>query len=158
MKAHDIFLKAYQIASEAHSGQTRRDGKTPYIKHIDAVIARVKERHETAVLLRDMTEDELYSLMAVAALHDVAEDTSVTAADLLAAGIPQEVVDAVVVMTHPAGERYFDYLIRVKANPLAAKVKVADMLSNLADSPTDRQIVKYAKGLLFLVDGKSESS
>jgi len=40
----------------------------------------------------------------------------------------------------------------VKCNELARKVKIADMLSNLADNPTDKQIKKYAKGLLFLVD------
>jgi hypothetical protein len=46
---------------------------------------------------------------------------------------------------------YDDYPERVAASPIAAKVKIADMLSNLADDPTPKQIRKYAKGLLRLV-------
>ena len=49
------------------------------------------------------------------------------------------------------GPDYEDYLGGIKGNPIAKKVKIADMLSNLSDHPSDRQIVKYAKGLLLLV-------
>jgi len=45
---------------------------------------------------------------------------------------------------------YEDYLEDVKKNPLARTVKIADMLSNLADNPTKNQIIKYSKGLLYL--------
>ena len=44
------------------------------------------------------------------------------------------------------------YLARVKENPIALKVKIADMLCNLADDPTPRQVEKYRKGMLFLQD------
>jgi hypothetical protein len=58
-------------------------------------------------------------------------------------------------MTHKDGESYGKYLEPIKNNPLAKKVKIADMLANLADSPTEKQIQKYAKGLLFLLDDYS---
>ena len=124
------------LALAAHNGQFRRDGVTPYIKHPEAVAARVKG-------------DEMAE--AVAWLHDVIEDTDQTADDLRAMLVPDNVIAAVELMTHPHGEPYKDYLKRIKTNPLATKVKIADMLANLSDSPTERQIKKYARGLLFLL-------
>ena len=84
-------------------------------------------------------------------LHDVLEDTSETPITLTAYGVPKIVVDAVVALTKVEGEAYPNYLSRVAGNPIARRVKIADMLSNLADSPTDHQIRKYASGLLALV-------
>jgi hypothetical protein len=43
------------------------------------------------------------------------------------------------------------YLRRIKSDPVAKRVKIADMLANLGDRPSERQIVKYAKGLLILL-------
>lgn len=34
----------------------------------------------------------------------------------------------------------------------AKTVKIADMLANLADDPTEKQIKKYALGLVYLLD------
>lgn len=124
------------LAYDAHFGQFRRDGITPYINHPKAVADRVKGD--------DISE-------AVAWLHDVLEDTDYTVADLRAKLVPDNVIAAVELMTHPHGEPYEDYLKRIKTNPLATKVKIADMLANLSDSPTERQIKKYARGLLFLL-------
>jgi len=39
----------------------------------------------------------------------------------------------------------------VKENEIARKVKVADMLHNLSDEPTKKQILKYAQGLVALL-------
>jgi len=129
--------KAESIARHAHAGQFRRDGVTPYAEHPKAVAARVGS--DAAAIM-------------VAWLHDTIEDTAETAASLAAKGVPPCVVEAVQLMTHPPGESYQTYLERIKTSPLAAKVKVADMLANLADTPTERQIRKYARGLLFLLD------
>lgn len=84
-------------------------------------------------------------------LHDVLEDTAETPDTMRAAGIPERVIDAVRVLTKADGVSYREYLERVKADEIARKVKVADMLHNLSDSPTERQIVKYARGLLTLL-------
>ena len=128
--------KIRSLAESAFEGHFRRGGE-PAIKHSEAVVARVKG-------------DE--SAEAVAWLHDVLEDTDVTAEDLLWSGVPVEVVTTVELLTHPRWEPYKTYLERVKVDPLATKVKVADMLTNLSDTPTERQIKKYAKGLLYLLD------
>ena len=65
-------------------------------------------------------------------------------------GIPPHLVTAVVLLTKTHEGVYDDYLEQVASSPLATKVKIADMLSNLADHPTKKQIRKYAKGLLRL--------
>lgn len=127
---------ALQIATNAHQGQTRRDGTTPYINHPMDVAKRVHHLGSDYV--------------AVALLHDVLEDTDVTVKDLLDAGIPDNVVEAVTVLTKQRHEKYDDYLTRVKKNTLAYHVKLADMSSNLADSPTERQVRKYADAMLKL--------
>ncbi len=75
----------------------------------------------------------------------------VTVQDLIDAGFPMVVVIAVNVLTKIPGEDYFKYLERVKQNIITRKVKPFDMLSNFSDSPTKRQVKKYADGLSFLL-------
>jgi (p)ppGpp synthase/HD superfamily hydrolase len=128
---------AAAIARRAHHGQTRNDHITPYVAHPESVARRLRGEDSTVI--------------ATAWLHDVLEDTAETAASLRAAGIGDEVISAVQCMTRQPGEPYEDYLARVKAHPVARKVKKADMLDNLNDSPGEKQILKYAKGLLFLL-------
>ena len=141
-----IFVKrmkveqARQIAEQAHAGQFRRDGVTPYVTHPERVARRVAGDPDAE---------------AVAWLHDVLEDTDETEEALLAAGVTQHIIDAVTVMTKAPSIDYDAYLARIKSNPLACKVKVQDMLDNLSDAPTERQIVKYARGLLFLLEDKA---
>ena len=113
---HDIVAIAERIAREAHAGQTDKSG-LPYIGH---------PAHVAAAVASESSE-----VQCVAWLHDVIEDTPVTPEDLLAAGIPQVVVDAVLAMTHRADEGYFEYVARVKQNPLARIVKLADLAHNM---------------------------
>lgn len=133
---------AKAIAEEAHRGQTRRDGKRPYIVHPEAVADRVGHSDEC---------------VAAAWLHDVLEDSSLTSDDLRQRGVPDPVIVAVEILTRDESMAYEDYLQRVAENPIARRVKVADMLANLSDTPTRRQIRKYAKGLLRLVPENDES-
>ena len=125
---------AEKIAREAHEGQTRRDGVTPYIVHPEEVASRVDSP----------------DLKVVAWLHDVIEDTPMTAEDLIDKGIKEDHVEAVILLTKKKGMSNIEYWEPMKGNPLARKVKVADMLTNLADDPTDYQKEKYAKGLEYL--------
>lgn len=127
---------ARSIATEAHDGQYRRDGVTPYIEHPAAVASRAPKSPEA---------------QAVAWLHDVLEDTELTRDDLIERGIPEPVVAAVEALTKQESLSYEENVQRAAANQLAAAVKMADMLSNLSDSPTENQIRKYAKGLLLLL-------
>jgi (p)ppGpp synthase/HD superfamily hydrolase len=126
---------AAAISRKAHAGQFRRDGTTPYVSHPEAVAGRVKG-------------DALAE--AVAWLHDVLEDSDESEQSLRAQGLPDVVVACVAKLTHAKDMAYEPYLAAIKTDPLAKKVKVADMLTNLSDTPTEKQIVKYAKGLLIL--------
>ncbi len=123
---------AEKIATEAHPGQFRRGGSIPYIEHPRAVVSRVGDDLDTQV---------------IAWLHDVVEDCDVSAENLHRKGIPVKHVSAVLLLTKTKGLDYQSYLDRVAQCPLASKVKIADMISNLADNPTPRQIRKYAVGL-----------
>ncbi len=129
---------AERIARKAHAGQTRRNGKTPYISHPQAVAARVAHESDETV--------------AVAWLHDTLEDCGVTTDELRAQGISERVASAVLVLTHMPAEPYENYLRGVKADPIACKVKLADILHNLSDAPNSKQIRKYAGALLALTD------
>ena len=70
-----LYRRAEEIAIRAHAGQVDKGGN-PYINHPLAVAAGVQG----------------YELKIVALLHDVLEDSSVTAQDLLAEGFPPELV------------------------------------------------------------------
>ncbi|MBP2334238.1 HD domain-containing protein [Saccharothrix coeruleofusca] len=132
---------AVRIARAAHEGQVDKSGR-PYIGHPLRVMERVTGDH---------------ARMA-AVLHDVVEDTGVSAADLLAAGCPRPVVDTVVALTHLPGESQEDYLSRVAADPVAVVVKRADIADNTSpermarlDAATRTRLRdKYARALQLL--------
>ena len=128
---------AEQIARRAHANQFRRDGVTPYIAHIEAVVKRLAGENDDVI--------------AAAWLHDVIEDTCLIPETLRQAGIPDRVVNAVIRLTKTGARSYDFYLEGVKENEIARKVKVADMLHNLSDEPTKKQILKYAQGLVALL-------
>ena len=104
--------KAMILAYNAHHGQLDKSG-TPYIFH--------------PIHLAEQMDDEVSCCVAL--LHDTVEDTDVTLADL-AMEFPKEVVDAVALMTHAEGVDYFDYVRAIKSNPIATKVKLADLAHN----------------------------
>lgn len=128
---------ALSIARKAHAGQVDKAG-VDYIQHPLYVASQVKTEQEKAVAL----------------LHDVLEDSDITAADLLAYGLSNEVVTAVQTLTKKKGQSYQDYLEKVKSNDLARVVKLADLkhnsdLSRLKSvSDTDRERVKKYKNAI----------
>lgn len=132
-------LLAKEVATKAHAGQFRRDGKTPYIKHPEQVASFFLEG----------------SLKwSVAYLHDVIEDTYLGAKDLKEEGIDEETIIHVQWITHRSKETYFEYIERIAQSPLATKVKIADIFANLSDSPTEKQKEKYKKALKILLDNR----
>lgn len=74
-----------------------------------------------------------------------------TADDLRRRGVTEQVIVAVELLTRENHTAYDEYLKRIAENAIARRVKIADMLTNLSDAPTRRQIRKYASGLLRLV-------
>jgi (p)ppGpp synthase/HD superfamily hydrolase len=114
----NIVELAREIATKAHAGQTRWGGE-PYITHPEAVAREVAHL------------GEVYE--AVALLHDSAEDNpEITPQKLFEEGIPNEIVQAVIVLTHRKDESYLNYILRIKGHPIATPVKIADIRHNLA--------------------------
>lgn len=105
--------KAMNIAYAAHHGQLDKAG-VPYIFH--------------PIHLAEQMTDELSCVCAL--LHDVMEDTPTTAQMLLEAGIPQQAVDVLLLLTHDPAEDYMDYVRRIKRDPTARAVKLADLAHN----------------------------
>lgn len=105
-------IKAIQCAYQAHMGQADYNG-VPYIFHPYHVAEQM--------------EDELSCTVAL--LHDVVEDTKMTLEDL-EKEFPTEVTDAVALLTHDPATDYFDYIRNLKSNPIARKVKLADIEHN----------------------------
>ena len=108
-----ILQTALRIAVKAHEGQVDRAGKS-YIYHPLSVAA--------------MTSS--YDEFVTALLHDVLEDSDYTAADLRAEGIPEHIVDALLLLSHEKNEPYMEYIARIKENELARSVKIADLTHN----------------------------
>lgn len=104
---------ALKISFEAHKNQTDKSGM-PYVYH--------------PFHLAEQMDDE--NSVCVALLHDVVEDTDLTLADLIQAGFPEEVTDALALMTHDDLTPYMEYVERLSHNPIAAKVKLADLAHN----------------------------
>lgn len=126
---------ARSIATRAHLEQVDKSGQ-PYIGHP----ARVAER----VRGDDAAE-------AVAWLHDVVEDTTITLNDLRE-HFPEVVIRAVDAMSKRSGEPIDDYYSRVMANSVARAVKLADIADNtdpqrlalLDEATIARLAAKYA--------------
>ena len=105
--------EAIALARRFHDGQVDKGGR-PYIGHPLRVMDRVST-----------TEEKL-----AAVLHDVLEDTALTATDLMAAGCPPRVLVALDALTRREGEPYEAFVARAAADPLARAVKLADIADN----------------------------
>ncbi|MBQ8354391.1 MAG: HD domain-containing protein [Oscillospiraceae bacterium] len=108
----ELTIKAMNLAYHAHHGQFDKGG-VPYIFH--------------PIHLAEEMEDEISTCVAL--LHDTVEDTAVTLEDL-EKEFPAEVVNAVRLLTHGEDVDYFDYVRAIRQNPIAVKVKLADLRHN----------------------------
>jgi (p)ppGpp synthase/HD superfamily hydrolase len=70
----------------------------------------------------------------VALLHHVLEDTSIDVAELHELGFGEHIVRAVLLLTHERTVPYTDYIERLAHNPLARRVKLADLADNLRNN------------------------
>lgn len=109
-----LIEKSLQIALRAYAGKTDKAGRE-YILHPLRVMAKMTTDLERSAAL----------------LHDVIEDSDITAEELLAEGIPAEVVEAVQYLSKNDDEEYQAFVARVKKNKLAARVKIADIEDNI---------------------------
>lgn len=140
-----------RLAEVAHYGQVDKVG-VPYIEHPRAVAKLVL----LVPSYVELTLGQQWLAIAGALLHDVMEDTPLSAADLFNAGLMMEALYPITALTKSRGVSLRDYYLGVAKDPIARVVKVADMahnadpvrLSLIGDANiTERLKVKYTKGI-----------
>lgn len=109
----DKTKKAMKLCFDAHKDQKDKSG-LPYVHHPFHLAEQMDTEEATIVAL----------------LHDVVEDTDYTLADLEELGFGPDVMEALSLLTHDDGVDYMEYVSAIKENPLAKKVKLADLEHN----------------------------
>ena len=132
--------KAMKLCFTAHKDQLDKSG-LPYVFHPFHLAEQMTDEYTTTAAL----------------LHDVVEDTDYTFDDLSQMGFPDEVLEALRLLTHDPAVPYMNYVARAKENPIARAVKLADLMHNSdltrldSVSPRDlERIEKYQKAIRLL--------
>ncbi|AKJ99327.1 MULTISPECIES: HD domain-containing protein [Pseudomonas] len=124
--------RAISISALAHEGQADKGG-APYILHPLKVMLRLSGDEERIV----------------AVLHDVVEDTAVTLADLRDAGFSEATLNAIDSLTKRDGETYQAFIERAARDPMARRVKLADLAENSdlsrLGTPSQKDLERIAK-------------
>ena len=129
----DRTKEAIKLCYKAHAGQVDKSG-LPYVHHPLHVAEQMTDENTTVVAL----------------LHDVIEDTEYTFDDLEAMDFGDDVMAALRLMTHDDSVPYLDYVRKIKDDPIARAVKLADLehnsdLTRLNHKPTEKDLERYRK-------------
>ena len=131
---------AMKLCFRAHRDQTDKCG-VPYVFH--------------PIHLAEQMQDE--DTTVVALLHDIVEDTDTTIDDLAAMGFNARVIAAIELMTHDDAVPYMEYVAKIKENPIARAVKLADLMHNsdltrldAVDDCARERVQKYARAIQLL--------
>ena len=142
----DLTKKALLISFNAHKDQVDKSN-LPYVYHPFHVAEQMTDETSTIVAL----------------LHDVVEDTDVTMTDIENYGFSKEIIDALKCMTHEESVDYYDYIKIVATNPIAIKVKLADIEHNMDTNRLNEitkkdleRVEKYKKCYKYLVEKQKE--
>ena len=132
--------KAMRLCFQAHKNQLDKSG-IPYVFH--------------PIHLAEQMQDEETTLVAL--LHDVVEDSDYSLEALRAMGFGDSVLEAIALMTHDEKVPYMDYVAKIKPNPIARAVKIADLKHNsdlsrldAVDDKAMARVEKYARALRLL--------
>ena len=132
--------KALRLCFDAHSHQVDKSG-LPYVFHPFHLAEQMTDENTTIVAL----------------LHDVIEDTDYTLEDLRSLGFSEDVLSAILLMTHEENVPYMEYVAEIKKNPIAKVVKLADLRHNSdmtrfdVITPFDeKRAQKYANAICLL--------
>lgn len=141
----NIIDKAQELALTWHFGISNKHNGEPYVLHLQRVANAVRDGGYGPAEI------------ATAWLHDILEDTECTVFNLYDAGIPTQVIEAVVLLTKTGTEENLKYYERVVTNDIARTVKLADLTDNfrrnheIEDSATRlRMARKYSVGFDIL--------
>ena len=141
----DQTKKAIKLMFKAHKDQTDKSG-LPYVFHPFHLAEQMKDEATTVTAL----------------LHDVVEDTDYTIENIETMGFGRDVCDALRFLTHDISVPYMDYVRRIKENPIAAAVKIADLRHNsdlsrldvITDADRERA-KKYREAICILTGSMS---
>ena len=136
----ELTKKALIIAYNAHFGQFDKGG-VPYVFHPFHLAEQMETEYEICVAL----------------LHDVLEDSDFSIDDLKNYGFPNEIIDAVELLTKKKECSYTSYISQICENQLSKKIKREDIKHNLdlsrLNKITDKdkkRIQKYKQALEIL--------
>ncbi|MBQ2713244.1 MAG: GTP pyrophosphokinase [Clostridia bacterium] len=134
--------KALKLCFEAHKNQVDKTG-LPYVFH--------------PFHLAEQMDSEIAVVCAL--LHDVVEDTPLSLQDIAEMGFPREAVEVLALLTHEEGVPYMEYVQKIKHNPIAKQVKIADLQHNsdltrldTVDEWAQRRNAKYSEALRILTE------
>lgn len=137
--------KALKLCFEVHKNQTDKSGM-PYVFHPFHLAEQMQDEESTVVAL----------------LHDVIEDSDHTVDDMRRMGFSETVLSAIALMTHDPDVPYMDYVAKIKEDPIARAVKLADLKHNSDASRLDlvtprdeARLEKYKKAIALLEDAVS---
>jgi (p)ppGpp synthase/HD superfamily hydrolase len=128
------YQRALHLAAHWHREQRFSDHGLPYVVHVVAVCAELQR-----ALITEPTQLPDLAVQA-ALLHDILEDTAMTF-DKLCLEVGPEVAAVVAALSKnpllPKHQQMADSLRRILQQPVeAAKVKLADRVTNLAQPPS----------------------
>lgn len=140
--SQELYLKAWNYASNAHNGQYLPGSDLPYINHIATVTMEV-----IAAIIRDKDVKDPDLAVQCALLHDVIEDTPVSFEDLKRQFGHQVAQGVLALSKDPSlpknGAQMQDSLARIRSQPQEIwMVKLADRVANLQSPPRHWPISK----------------
>ena len=109
----DALERAVALAVNAHRGQRDKAGQ-PYILHLLQVMQSVTDPIEKQA----------------AVLHDYMEDVAGSVEELQRHAISELAIQAILLLTRPDQMTYCEYVIRLSFDPIARRVKLADLEDN----------------------------
>lgn len=115
MKRGELLNKMLVLTTTEFSGVFDKGG-APYILHCLKVMYYLK------------TDEE--ELQCIGLGHDLVEDTDVTYVQLREMGFTERVIEGIRAMTKIPGETNDEYMVRIKANADAIRVKLCDLRHN----------------------------
>ena len=135
---------AMKLCFEAHKDQIDKAG-IPYIFHPTSLAERFEEGQEAEI--------------CAALLHDVLEDTNYTVDNIRAAGMNEEVIEALLLLNHNPKVEYMDYVRHLSKNNIARHVKIYDLQHNSNLSRLEKvtkkdlkRVEKYKEALRILFE------
>lgn len=144
MKPEQQLSIAIKLASDKHSHMFDKGGN-PYILHCIWVMQKVRHLG--------------IEYMIVAVLHDILEDTDITAEDLIQMGISPILVQVIQMLTKDDEVDYQEYIENISINKIARRVKMRDLEHNSKITrlkglrPKDFiRLEKYQRAYVYLRD------